>query len=106
MKKVDRFGLKNITSKCVIDRQENYQISEGQFIEKVEITNGLGFKKVNRKVNPNLENFSQKIYRLLIEKRKTLFFNLVAKSLCILARKTNTNLKVNECAFHDSIFVL
>ncbi|HHY0528471.1 hypothetical protein [Vibrio parahaemolyticus] len=47
MKKVDRFGLKNITSKCVIDRQENYQISEGQFIEKVEITNGLGFKKVD-----------------------------------------------------------
>ncbi|MCF9742830.1 hypothetical protein J7943_13495 [Vibrio parahaemolyticus] len=66
MKKVDRFGLKNITSKCVIDRQENYQISEGQFIEKVEITNGLGFKKVNRKVNPNLDYFYSKSFMVLI----------------------------------------
>ncbi len=105
MKKVVRFGLKNITEKCVITRQENYQKVERQLSQKPEIKNRLRFEKVDRKVNSNLENFSQKNSRLLIEKGTTLFFNYVEKSLCIMARKTNTNLKVNECAFHDSFFV-
>ncbi|TOD55381.1 hypothetical protein CGJ60_25065, partial [Vibrio parahaemolyticus] len=59
---------KNIKEKCVIDRQENYQISEGQLIEKVEIKNRFRFKKVVQKLNPNLEIFYSKNLRLLIEK--------------------------------------
>ncbi|EJG0750509.1 hypothetical protein C4G89_RS07325 [Vibrio parahaemolyticus] len=52
MKKVERLGLKNITSKCVIDRQENYRKREGQLIEKVEIKNRVRFEKVDQKVKP------------------------------------------------------
>ncbi|EJI1278550.1 hypothetical protein NDZ80_001915 [Vibrio vulnificus] len=84
MKKVVRFGLKNITEKCVITRQENYQKVERQLSQKPEIKNRLRFEKVDRKVNSNLENFSPKNLRLLIEKGTTLFLNLVAKSVCFL----------------------
>lgn len=84
----------------------NYQKREGQLFQKVEINNRTSLKKVVRKVNSNLENFLQKIYRLLIEKGTTLFFHYVEKSLCIIARKTNTILDCNECVYHDSFLVL
>ncbi|KYN24873.1 hypothetical protein AUQ44_03325 [Vibrio cidicii] len=54
--------------KCVISRQEIIQKREGQLIEKVEIKIRFGFKKVDRKVKRNLENFYSKMVRLLIEK--------------------------------------
>lgn len=76
---MDRFGLKNITSKCVITRQENYRKREGQLIEKVEIKNRFGFEIVDRKVKPNVENFYSKNVRLLIEKMDNTLHQLFIK---------------------------
>ncbi len=59
---MDRFGLKNITSKCVIDRQEIIQKREGQLFRKVEIKNRVRFEKVDQKDKRNLENFIQKMF--------------------------------------------
>ncbi|ETX23626.1 hypothetical protein D037_2771 [Vibrio parahaemolyticus IDH02640] len=49
-------------------------------IEKVEIKNGFGFKKVDRKDKRNLENVYSKNVRLLIEKWISCFISCDEKS--------------------------
>ncbi|PMM01345.1 hypothetical protein BCT63_02875 [Vibrio kanaloae] len=68
------------SKKCVITRQVNHQKIEMKLFEKVEIKNRLGFEKVAKKVNPNVEKFYSKYSTLLIKKPDNSLHQLFIKS--------------------------